>query len=114
MEYQDYWKAFERTGSVTDYLHYIVSARDELAAGITEDRDERESDDPTTAPQRAAMRAVLATSAMSAGTPMIPESSLMAGTPILGGTPMAAGPALVIGYETALNAGKEREEDPNP
>ena len=36
MEYQDYWKAFERSGSVSDYLHYAACARDELAAGIAE------------------------------------------------------------------------------
>ena len=42
MEYQDYWKAFERTGSIMDYLHYTACAKDELAAGMVEDRREYE------------------------------------------------------------------------
>lgn len=40
MDYQDYWKTFEQTGAVTDYLHYINCARDELAVGIAEDKDD--------------------------------------------------------------------------
>ena len=38
MEYQDHWKVFERTGSIKDYLHYVLSsAGDELAAGREEE-----------------------------------------------------------------------------
>lgn len=39
MEYQDHWKMFERTGSINDYLHYVLTcAGEELAAGREEEQ----------------------------------------------------------------------------
>ena len=103
MEYQDYWKAFERSGSVSDYLHYAACARDELAAGIAEDGD---------IPEQTTMRAALATSAMSNVVPLSSDYALLSGTSAAMGQPSSIGLVLLSGLRE--EAKKQENGDPNP
>lgn len=102
MYQQDYWKTFEQTGSVADYLHYINCARDELAVGIAED-----------AADRAAMRAAIASAAISAGMPVSMSAGGVAGTPIALGTTPAVEDALVTGLDDREQKNR-RKMDENP
>lgn len=126
MEYQNYWRAFERTGSVKDYLHYITCARDELAAGITEDEDGRgggfagaEADEfglageeSAASPERAAMQAMLRTTMMGVEAPVIPGTAMVSGMPMA--ISMGASTTATLGYDDVLDARRRREDDPNP
>ena len=102
MEYQDYWKAFERSGSVTDYLHYAASVRSELAAGIDEDD----------IPEQTTMRAALASSAMSNMVPLSSEYALLSGASAAMGQPSPIG--LVLLSDLREESRKQETGDPNP
>ena len=103
MEYQDYWKAFEQSGSVTDYLHYAACARDELAAGIAEDSD---------IPEQTTMRATLAGSAMSNMVSPSMEYALLSGTAAAMGQPSPIGLVLLSSLREDTREAEQR--DPNP
>ena len=126
MEYQDYWRTFERTGSVMDYLHYTACARDELAAGIAEEETagpgngpeqeavsgEYEGGSDTGVGNRVTMRATLASSAMATGLPTTPEYSIIAGIPTALGPSASMGAVLLSGLRQDRD--DEKGKDPNP
>lgn len=123
MENQSYWRTFEQTGAVTDYLHYLACVRDELAVGITEGISYRENDGEREeaggdesvlmASERAAMRGVIAASAMAVGVPASPEFAGISGTPAVLGTSAAIGAALMSDLDDTA-AKDRRKRDPNP
>lgn len=139
MEYQDYWKVFEQSGSIKDYLHYAACARDELAAGIAEEEKPESSEargitgidglvsaaegtsqnafrnmdkEEENIPERTTMRAALTGSALGSGVPLPPEYALLSGTPAAMGQPSSIGLVLLSGLRE--DSSRQEKKDPNP
>lgn len=42
---EDYWKLFEKSGSITDYLNYACTTEESMRNGLVESREKYESGD---------------------------------------------------------------------
>jgi len=118
MEYSSYWKTFEQTGSVEDYLHYTACVREELAAGKADDEDVPYNGGDNVerilaSENQAAMRAVIASSALATGVPASIEYGGIAGMPAVLGTSSAIAGALMSSQdENNLTGRKKGDENP--